>query len=228
MVTWRALYRAPEWCGVILMLFTIILLTGRWTGWWPSPYRLAVDCLGPVGFAIYAYFGARSNNRADWDTRRAAQPPLLMTLDQLTALSPLQFEIAVRDLLRRDGLRAQQVGGTNDGAVDVRARDLDGRDWIVQCKHRRDGQAGPTTGVSVIRELKGTATDIHRATFALVVTNGRFTAKAIETAAVLNVRLVDGVRLGEWAAQPRPLWELLERVPAPLRHPADLAAPWKS
>lgn len=221
MVAWRALYRGSEACVSVLLLCTIFLMVGRWTGWWPSPFKLAVECIEPVPFLLFAFFGFRRNARVAWDARRAAQPRLRMALDQLDALGHTEFELAVRDLMRRDGLAAEQVGGTNDDAVDVRAEDLDGRIWIVQCKHRRDGRDAATTGVRVIRELKGTASDIHRATFALVVTNGRFSSSAVATAKILGVHLVDGIKLGEWASGDRPLWEFLDRVPAPLRHPAD-------
>ncbi|MEY9839479.1 restriction endonuclease [Streptacidiphilus sp. EB103A] len=221
LLAWRGLYRTPEVLGMVLMLCTIGLLAGRWTGWWPSPFHLAVDCVGPVGFCSYVYFSTRRSIRADWDARLAAGPQLQLTLDQLTALGPIPFETAVRDLMRRDGFRAEQVGGANDDAVDVWARDMDGWVWVVQCKHRRDGLASKQrTDAKVIRELKGTASDMHRATFAIVVTNGRFTANAVEKAAVLGVHLLDGIQLAQWATQERSLRDLLG-VPAPLRHPAD-------
>jgi restriction system protein len=72
----------------------------------------------------------------------------------------------------------------------------------------------------VVRELKGTAGEVHKATFALIVTNGKFTSKAVPQGHRLGVHLVGRDLLGQWAAG-RPLWELVERVPPPLCHPAD-------
>ncbi len=94
----------------------------------------------------------------------------------------------------------------------------------MQCKHRRDGRRGDAVDVRVVRELKGTAGEVHKATFALIVTNGKFTGKAIPSARRLGVHLVDRDLLGQWASG-RPLWELLERVPPPLRHPSDKRRP---
>ncbi|MER6567502.1 restriction endonuclease [Streptomyces sp. NPDC001093] len=143
-----------------------------------------------------------------------------MSLDNLDSLDHEEFEFAVRDLLRRDGFTAERVGGANDDACDVRAVDLDRRIWAVQCKHRRAGRRGDPVDVRVVRELKGTAGEVHKATFALIVTNGKFTSKAVPQSQRLGVHLVGRDLLGQWAAG-RPLWELLERVPPPLRHPAD-------
>ncbi|MFG2561968.1 restriction endonuclease [Streptomyces sp. NPDC048496] len=112
------------------------------------------------------------------------------------------------------------VGGANDDVCGVRAVDLDHRIWAVQCKHRRHGTRGDAVDVRVVRELKGTASEVHKATFAVIVTNGKFTSKAVSSARMLGVHLVGCDLLAQWASR-RPLWELLERVPSPLRHPAD-------
>ncbi|MFD7645805.1 restriction endonuclease [Kitasatospora sp. NPDC059795] len=56
----------------------------------------------------------------------------------LDSLKPDAFEFAVRDLLRRDGYRAEKVGQSNDQSVDVLADDPMGRRWALQCKHKQD------------------------------------------------------------------------------------------
>ncbi|MGY4969550.1 restriction endonuclease [Streptomyces nigrescens] len=220
MLVWRAVYQGSWWCLVALAACVLGLLAGRWTGWWPSPYPTVVDLVGVPVLLTYAAWGQQRLDRGTWDSAHADRPRLEMSLADLDALGHEEFEFAVRDLLRRDGLTAERVGGTDDEACDVRAVDLDRRIWAVQCKHRREGRRGDAVNVRVVRELKGTASEVHKATFAVIVTNGRFTSKAVPQARRLGVHLVDRDVLGQWASG-RPLWELLERVPLPLRHPSD-------
>ncbi|MER5886987.1 restriction endonuclease [Streptomyces sp. NPDC001941] len=159
--------------------------------------------------------------RSEWESAHAAKPRLVKSAEELDALDHAGFEYAIRDLMRRDGFRAKRVGGAGDDVCDVWAVDLDGRVWTVQAKHRRDGKHGAAIGVDVLQRLKGTASPVHRATFALVVTNGRFTKSAVPWGHKHGIHLVDRDLLIAWAAASRPLWELLDRVPPPLRHPAD-------
>jgi restriction system protein len=222
MLAWRAAYRGS---GVVLVALTVgvfFLLAGRWTGLWPSPYRLVVDLAGPPVLLTYAVWIRQRIDRDKWDAQQAGEQPLLtMPLAQLDGLDHEAFEFAVRDLLVRDGFTAERLGGAGDDVCDVRAVDRDGRVWAVQCKHRRDGLRGSAVGVDVLQQLKGTAGPVHQATFALVVTNGRFTKKAVPWGRRHGIHTVDRDLLGTWATGSRPLWDLLHRAPAPLRHPAD-------
>ncbi|MGW5662852.1 restriction endonuclease [Streptomyces sp. NPDC003758] len=59
--------------------------------------------------------------------------------------------------MRRDGCQAEQLGGAGDNACDVRAVDPAGRVWVIQCKHRRDGDRGSAVGVGVLQQVNGTA-----------------------------------------------------------------------
>ncbi|WP_405775531.1 restriction endonuclease [Streptomyces sp. NBC_01538] len=220
MVVWRTVYRGSGWCLVALTVCVLGLLAGRWTGWWPSPYPAAVDLAGVPILLTYAVWMQQRVDRDRWNAAQKGNPRLEMSLEDLDGLGHEEFEFAVRDLLRRDGLAAERVGGANDDVCDVRAVDLDHRVWAVQCKHRRDGIRGDAVDVRVVRELKGTASDVHKATFAVIVTNGKFTNKAVPQARILGVHLAGRDLLALWASG-RPLWELLEHVPPPLRHPAD-------
>ncbi|MFJ3673547.1 restriction endonuclease [Streptomyces sp. NPDC090106] len=224
MVAWRLVYRVSGWCLVGLTLCAFGLLAGRWTGWWPSPYPAVVDLVAVPVLLLYAVWMQKRVDRNKWDAAHEDHPQLERSIDDLDGLNHEEFEFAVRDLLRRDGLAAERVGGTGDDGCDVRAVDIDRRIWAVQCKHRRDGSRGDAIGVRVVRELKGTASEVHGATFAVIVTNGRFTSKARPHARRLGVHLVDRDRLSQWASG-RPLCELLESVPPPLRHPADSRSP---
>ncbi|ASY36630.1 hypothetical protein CAC01_09980 [Streptomyces sp. CLI2509] len=172
--------------------------------------------LALAGAAVWGLALRRRAERARWE--QARQRALRLGLGTLDALDHRQFEYAVRDLLRRDGCAdAEQVGGANDRGADVLATDPYGRRWLVQCKHRKDGAAGPAVGTPDLQRVNGTARQLHGADVVLVVTNGRFSGKCPELAGALRMHLVDRELLGTWASGARPLWELLPRVPAPRR-----------
>ncbi|MFE2734633.1 restriction endonuclease [Streptomyces sp. NPDC059349] len=153
--------------------------------------------------------------QAEWQRVRART--LRVRIAEVDALDHRVFEFAVRDLMRRDGCTAEQVGGAGDDACDVRATDPAGRIWAIQCKHRRDGDRGSAVGVGVLQQVNGTARQVHGADIAVVLTNGRFSSKAIPWGREHRIHLVDRRLLGEWAAGSRPLWDLLGRIPPPRR-----------
>ncbi|MGW6157427.1 restriction endonuclease [Streptomyces sp. NPDC055144] len=153
--------------------------------------------------------------RAEWQRVRAQA--LRMRIAEIDALDHRAFEFAIRDLMRRDGCTAEQIGGAGDDACDVRATDPAGRIWAIQCKHRRDGDRGSAVGVGVLQQVNGTARQVHGADIAVVLTNGRFSSKAIPWGREHRIHLVDRRVLGEWAAGSRPLWDLLGRIPPPRR-----------
>ncbi|MEU7581980.1 restriction endonuclease [Streptomyces sp. NPDC041068] len=158
--------------------------------------------------------------RAEWARVRAQA--LRLGIAEIDALDHRAFEFAIRDLMRRDGCQAEQLGGAGDNACDVRAVDPAGRVWAIQCKHRRDGDRGSAVGVGVLQQVNGTARQIHGADIAVVLTNGRFSSKAIPWGREHRIHLVDRRMLGEWAAGSRPLWDLLDRIPPP-RRPTQLS-----
>ncbi|MGK5548190.1 restriction endonuclease [Streptomyces sp. URMC 127] len=161
----------------------------------------------------------RARQRAEWARVRAQA--LRMRIAELDALDHRAFEFAIRDLMRRDGCRAERLGGAGDNACDVRAVDPAGRVWAIQCKHRRDGDRGSAVGVGVLQQVNGTARQIHGADIAVVLTNGRFTSKAVPWGQEHRIHLVDRRLLGEWAAGYRPLWDLLNHIP-PAHRPTAL------
>ncbi|MBO0657186.1 restriction endonuclease [Streptomyces triculaminicus] len=157
----------------------------------------------------------QARQRAEWERVRARA--LRLRIAELDALDHRAFEFAIRDLMRRDGCKAEQLGGAGDNACDVRAVDPAGRVWAIQCKHRRDGDGGAAVGVGVLQQVNGTARQIHGADIAVILTNGRFTSKAIPWGKDHRIHLVDRRVLAEWAAGSRPLWDLLDRIPPPRR-----------
>jgi restriction system protein len=133
-------------------------------------------------------------------TRRQA---LRYGLSELDALHPLDFEYAIRDLILRDG------------CTDVLANDPLGRSWVIQVKHRKDGDRGSAVGTPDLQRVNGTARQLYGADVVLVVTNGHFSTRCAPLAAQLHMHLADRRTLATWASGGRPLWELLPKIPPP-------------
>ncbi|MGW1606465.1 restriction endonuclease [Streptomyces eurythermus] len=192
---------------------------GLWLGAWLNEHWGIYAVVPQVAFMLLAGWGLSGDQRRRWEERRARG--VRIPLEKIDALHHRDFEFAVRDLMRRDGFEAEQVGGAHDDVCDVRGVDADGRIWVVQCKHKRDGWEGKAIGVEVLQRLSGTAKTVHGARFAVIVTNGRFTLPAIERSETYEVHLIDRGRLELWAAEGRPLWELLEGVKPARRLPGQ-------
>ena len=190
---------------------TVVVAAVQWllAHWWILVLAILI---GAVGGGLWLQ---QARQRAEWERARAQA--LRLRITELDELDHKAFEFAVRDLMRRDGCQAEQQGGAGDNACDVRAVDPVGRVWAIQCKHRRDGEHGAAVGVGVLQQVNGTARQIHGADIAVVLTNGRFTSKAIPWGKEHRIHLVDRRMLGEWAAGSRSLWDLLDRIPPPRR-----------
>jgi len=131
---------------------------------------------------------------------------LRLVLEEIDRLSATAFEYAVRDLMIRDGIHAERVGGADDKAADVIGRTLDGQVIMVQCKHTK---AGAKVSAPVIYQVNGTV-DWHGADIAVVVTNGSFTNSAAKYARDVDVRLIGRDQLQAWAQEGVALQELLK------------------
>ncbi|MFD4143069.1 restriction endonuclease [Streptomyces sp. NPDC058572] len=164
--------------------------------------------------AVLGLWLHRQAEQVRWE--RVRTQGLRYAMSQLDGLHHRQFEHAIRDLMRRDGCGdAVQVGGANDNGADVKATDPWGRRWVIQCKHRRNGDRGSAVGTPDLHVLNGTARQLHGADVVVLVTNGRFSSKCPPLARSQRVHLVDRKVLGEWAGGQRPLWELLQQLPPP-------------
>ena len=200
--------------GAVAIVVVVTVVQWLLAHWWIILLAVVVAAVGG-GFWLH-----QVRQRAEWERVRARA--LRMRIAELDALDHRAFEFAIRDLMRRDGCEAERMGGAGDNACDVRAVDPAGRVWAIQCKHRRDGDRGSSVGVGVLQQVNGTARQIHGADIALVLTNGRFSSKAIPWGKEHRIHLVDRRKLGEWAASSRPLWDLLDRIPPP-RRPTTLS-----
>ncbi|MCZ4103203.1 restriction endonuclease [Streptomyces sp. H39-C1] len=155
-----------------------------------------------------------------WARRKAAHRAralrlrdLRLTLAELDALDPTGFELAVRDLMIRDGIAARHVGQRGDQAADAVGKDPAGRVFVAQCKHTT--VAGRVVSHTMY-EVKGTAGPVHGADIAFVVTNGGFTRDAKTWGETHHVHWLDRDRLRLWAEHGTSLHELL-RIPARTR-----------
>ncbi|MFD8784996.1 restriction endonuclease [Kitasatospora sp. NPDC059599] len=195
-----------------LLAFGAAAAVLRWlaANWW-IPVAVALT----AGAAAVVVLRSRALAARE-DRLRAARLRLALGgpggIDHMT---PDAFEFAVRDLLERDGCRARKVGRANDQSVDVLAEDPTGRRWAVQCKHKRDPISGKPVGVGVLYALAGTYQRAHHAQLAVVVTNGRFSREAHRWGTEQGIHLVDRTALARWAADGRPLWNLLPHIPHP-------------
>lgn len=133
---------------------------------------------------------------------RPIRPSELRTLSQLMQLTPMEFEFAVGDLMRELGFRrVRRIGGAGDLAVDLTARDPDGRSVAVQCK--RYDPAG-SVGSPEIQKFIGMTTTHHRTDRAIFTTTARFTKPASDLAAKHRIELWDGAELARLLAAYRP------------------------
>ncbi|MEU9523230.1 restriction endonuclease [Streptomyces sp. NPDC048224] len=183
--------------------------------WWLLLVMILFTALATLGW------WQQRRQRMQWEQAQARA--LRYGLAQLDALAHRQFEYAVRDLMKRDGCTdAVQVGGQGDLGADVKATDPQGRRWVIQCKHRRQGERGAAVGTPELQVLNGTGRPVHEADIVVMVTNGRITQPGRAFARQQRLHLVDRQVLGSWAAGSRPLWELLSALPPP-RKPSDLS-----
>ncbi|MFF9113823.1 restriction endonuclease [Streptomyces sp. NPDC014805] len=199
------------------MLVTVQQTLVQWllAHWWLLALAAAVAVLAGV------VWWQRRAQQAQWEqVRRQA---LRYGLTQLDALGHRDFEYAIRDLMRRDGCAdAVQVGGQGDLGADVKATDPYGRLWVIQCKHRRNGDRGAAVGTPELQILNGTTRPVHHADVVVMVTNGRITQPGQDFTQQQHIHLVDRRVLTDWTAGTRPLWELLHAVPPP-RRPSTLS-----
>ncbi|MFE7028854.1 restriction endonuclease [Streptomyces sp. NPDC057621] len=196
--------------GFLVVVLIAVVIQWLLVHWW---VLLAVLVVGAVAGVAWVQ---RRQRRARWEQVQARA--LRYALPQLDALHHREFEDAVRELMRRDGCRdAVRVGGGGDLGADVKATDPFGRRWVIQCKHRRAGDAGAAVGTPDLQVLNGTARPVHGADVVVLVTNGRVTKPGVAFAKTQQLHLVDRRVLAMWAAGSQPLWTVLGTVPPPRR-----------
>ena len=166
--------------GLLVVAVLVGLLATNWLADRPGLLIALVVALlaGLVGAAVLWLVWVRSRHR-----RRAALTRSVAAADRL---SGPDFEQWVAELMRRTGFtRVQVSGGAGDLGADIVAVTPTGWRVVVQCKRY---------------QVAGTATAIHEADLATIVTTSSFTAPARDAAARLGIGLVDREALARWAA----------------------------
>jgi HJR/Mrr/RecB family endonuclease len=128
----------------------------------------------------------RVRSRQDW-LRHAR------TLQDLVALTPTQFELAVGELLRASGYKdVRHTGGSGDLAADLVCRAADGSAVVVQCKRYALSRS---VGSPEIQQFIGMQIVHHKAQTGIFVTTGTFTGPALSLAHKHGLRTIDGAEL---------------------------------
>lgn len=112
-------------------------------------------------------------------------------MDEIDAMSGLEFERYVAALLKRQGFAGIMLTERYDWGVDIIAR-KDGVRWGIQTK-----RSGGLVKVAAVRQVVA-ALNKYGCERAMVVTNSSFSRPAIEIARSNNCALVDRDRLTRW------------------------------
>ncbi|MFD4633936.1 restriction endonuclease [Streptomyces sp. NPDC058284] len=200
--------------GVLVVVGLVLVKAGQWV--WAHWWVLVV--LGFLALLVLAAWIYRQVDQVR--SARLRVEGLTYSLAQLDAMHHTAFEVAVRDLLARDGSRdALRCGGRGDLGADVKGHDPHGRYWVLQCKHRRKGLDGAAVGTPELQTLNGTGRPVHGGDVVVMVTNGKISQPARHFARQQSLHVVDRHLLQQWARGRRPLWEILPAIPPPRKPP---------
>lgn len=138
--------------------------------------------------------------------------------NDVVAASPEQFERIIADLFRQRGFRVSEVGGPDDGGVDLLLHRDDAIDHLVQCKHYRVQSVGP----AAVRELYGVMAAHHTRCEGILITTGRFSDAARAFAQGKPIRLIDGQELMHLLQSTNPVTPVVDvHAPVPPRRAAS-------
>jgi restriction system protein len=170
--------------------------------WNHSPLALVMALLASVGAATAGVVLWRRIHRAARRWRQADRLAQAQTLEGLRSLTPTQFELAIGDLMWRQGFReVRHTGGGGDLAADLICRDGRGARVIVQCK--RYGASHAVTSPEM-QQFIGMIYAHHHADYGIYVTSSTFTQPASALARQHGIRLLDGASLAALAGRLQP------------------------
>lgn len=187
---------AQGWFVVFLGVLVAVAVAAAAWRFAVAYWYVALPVLGAVWWLADRWWRRR------WEMekqRRERLTELWFSIEMLDEMSWLDFEYAVRDLMRRDGVAAEHVGKPGDFSGDVVGHDavLDGT-WMVQAKHY-----GPKTKVKSedVQKVAGAAKPVYHADLTLVVTTNTYTKPARTFAAMSGTHLIDREALVDWAGR---------------------------
>jgi len=168
--------------GLTALFFVWILANPAWVGEFFRLMQMAAGLTLAVVWGVLLW---------KWKRLSANSVP---TLDDLYALTPLEFEEYTAQLFQQKGYDVTMRGGSGDMGVDVLLTKENGQRAVVQCKRYRH-----TVGPDTVRELFGTM--VHeRVHHAFLVTTAPISENARKWAADKPLTLIDGTLLIEIAA----------------------------
>jgi restriction system protein len=174
------------WLALAVLSWLLVAVVGLA----PAAVQLALAA-AVVGLGVFVVTGWAM---AAWD-RFQPRPPqpagqgLGLTLDDLLALSPGEFEVWVQQLFRSRGYFVQNTPDSGDHGVDLWVVSPQGERAIVQCKRYRG-----VVGEAVVRDLYGVMQH-EAAPRGFLVTTGGISAAAGRWAQGKPIELIDGPRL---------------------------------
>lgn len=129
-----------------------------------------------------------------WQRSSPDKPAPHLSITDLQALSPTDFEKYVASLFRQKGYRVKLRGSKGDLGVDLELTQPSGKRAIVQCKRYHN-----TIGPKIVRELYGTL--VHeQVAHAFLVTNANISDAGRTWAQHKPITLIDGETLVKIAA----------------------------
>lgn len=186
--------------GSVRLLFPLVIITTLLAVWVLWRYGLADETISRLPGWFVDFLGLSTGAALltlavlwlilYWQWRAAAgSRQAAMTLAELTALSPRDFEHYVADLFETRGYAVTVRGRSGDLGVDLEVVQPDGRRAIVQCKRYRH-----PIGPDIVRELFGTMVHemVHHG---FLVTTAEITTAAREWAKGKPITLIDGPAL---------------------------------
>jgi len=190
----RRLLPALSALWLVLAVLTWLLLIGLMG---PVPLALRV-ALAAATFGLGA-FVATGWAMVVWDHFKPRPAPgtgqgLGLTLDDLLAFSPSEFEDWVQQLFRSRGYFTQNTPDSGDHGVDLWVVSPQGERAIVQCKRYRG-----VVGEAVVRDLYGVMQH-EKAPRGFLITTGSISAAAGRWAHGKPIELIDGPRLAMLAS----------------------------
>lgn len=193
-----------------LTLFWLAALVLSWVLWraggaaLPIWLRLAWlgMLIGSLAFVLTGWALA-AQQQARPQTPPPAGQGIGLTLDDLHAMDPSDFEAWVTQLFQNRGYFAKNTPDSGDHGVDVWVVTPNGERAIVQCKRYRG-----VVGEPVVRDLYGVMQH-ENAPLGFLVTTGSISDAAGKWARGKRIELIDGPRLAFLASEQQGPIELL-------------------
>jgi restriction system protein len=167
---------------VLLAVWLVLWIEGQAIAFWlPEPLNSLLFFVGILMIASIEIYPWLKNLQLSRDSLHQ-----VIAVEELTAMTPRQFEEFTAATYRALGYKVKHVGQSGDHGVDLILRTPLGRKWVVQCKRWRE-----PVGEATVRELYGT---LHHegAERAILVTSAEITPPAEAWARGKPIDLVDG------------------------------------